>query len=264
MINTSVDGAAREMSRYISIEDYDAYEEQHPFYKEMAAVMQRTIGEAFARWCASGRARGDRFRILELGAGTGLFTKSLAVAFPTASIVAVEVDGVCAAVLNDKMRGHPNVRCDTADSTTYRDQTVHVVVTSFADHHIADADKGAYFTNIRANLVDEGLFVSGEEFLPDYDEDDNAARDVSILAYHRCILGLMANLPDRKARAILTELETAAMQSGLERHGDFKISAAVYRRLVAESGFDCAQTKLGPLDVEGVGGVFVNTMTKVA
>lgn len=264
MINTSLEGATREMSRYISIGDYDAYEDQHPFYKDMRSAMQLAIGDVYAGWCATHPAASDEFRILELGAGTGLFTKPLAVAFPAASIVAVELDEVCAAVLRDKLRGHANVRCDIGDSTRYRGPQVHVVVTSFADHHIPDADKHAYFMNIRANLLDAGVFVSGEEFLPDYDEGDSGARDVAIYAYHQCILRLIANLANDRARVVLTELETAAMQSGLDRQGDFKISAAAYRRLVTASGFSCAQTKLGPMDYEGVGGVYVNTMAKRA
>lgn len=255
--------SGREMSRYIVIQDYDAYEDQHPFYEEMTGLMTQVIASAWSRWCASRQRSLDKeFRILELGAGTGIFTKSLATALPHASIVAVEVDHVCARVLMEKMAPHANVRCEIADSTTYRERRANIVVTSFADHHIPDAQKRVYFTNIGANMLGDGLFISGEEFLPDYDEHDDASRDAAIVAYHRCILDRIANHADAKTRAILSELESAAMRSGLERQGDFKISAAAYRRVVTESGFMCTQTKLGPMDRDDVGGVFVSVVTR--
>jgi SAM-dependent methyltransferase len=264
MSNAPSHGVAREMSRYIPIDDYHAYEDQHPFYEEMTSLMRRTIGEAYSQWSGSERATRDQFRVLEFGAGTGIFTRSLAAALPSASIVAVELDSVCAGVLREQMSGFANVRCEMADSTRYRGQKkADFVVTSFADHHIHDSQKPAYFVNIGANLLDDGMFISGEEFLPDYDEHEGASRDTAIVAYHTCILELIANLADERARTVLSALESAAMQSGLERHGDFKISAALYRRLLAESGFRCDQIKLGPTNRDGVGGVFVNVMRRM-
>ncbi|MEK6957884.1 MAG: hypothetical protein AABW99_02830 [archaeon] len=55
----------KEMSLKINTEDYDSAEETHPFYREMVQEMLAQLKKRKIK------------RVLELGAGTGLFTKKL-------------------------------------------------------------------------------------------------------------------------------------------------------------------------------------------
>ena len=113
------DDKVLEMSRYIDIEMYDKYEEEHPFYRDMSWRMIQ-MGRQHRTDLNGNRSRGStgRWRVLELGAGTGLFTKRLAEEQDW-DVTAVELDSTCHDVLRRKMSPYSNVTCWRADSRSF-------------------------------------------------------------------------------------------------------------------------------------------------
>lgn len=254
-----------EMSAYISIDDYDAHELRHAYYSDMMSLM---IDMARAHPQANGRA----FRLLELGAGTGIFTRRLGAAFPTATITAVEIDWPCykrlasntrdltnVSIVNDDSRDYDGAVGDPNVAQTQRAQ-YDIIFTSFADHHIHPADKPAYLRNVRHNLAPGGLFIVGDEFLPPYSDGDTASYHDALHRYHGHIIALAeeANEP------VLAGLERAALQSGLNGLGDFKISCSVFNHILTDAGFDFQATLIGPTPeakAATLGGVYVYRAT---
>jgi predicted O-methyltransferase YrrM len=236
-----------EMSAYVSIGDYDAHEEEHAYYREMMdkmiAIVRSHIGEKQA--C----------RVLELGAGTGIFTRRLASALPNVEIVALEYDWVCYQRLRDNVRTlGARVEAVHADSRRYNPPgRFACVVSSFADHHIKSLDKPLYFANVKRNLDDGGLFIVGDEFLRQHDSRDVAERESALFAYH----GHIIEIAEKKGQHVLAQLERAAMQSGLDGAGDFKLSCSEYERLARSAGFEVDRERIGPIDRDDIGGVFV-------
>lgn len=250
-----------EMSRYISIDQYDKFEQEHPFYREMVEKMIQT----FRQHCqtllrAAKREQSHHWKVLEFGAGTGLFTERIA-AQPNVTVTAVEVDTECFNKLLRNMQPYGNVICLRQDSRYYKpdhdESQYDFIFSCFADHHIQDPDKLDYLKNVKGNLRQDGLYIVGEELLPPYHEKSDAERDESIKKYHGHILYLIDQIEAEAVRKAVSELESQAMESGLNRIGDFKVSAEIYAALFHGADMSSEQIKIGPADRNDVGGVYV-------
>ncbi|WP_202895348.1 class I SAM-dependent methyltransferase [Iningainema tapete] len=238
---------ATEMSNYIDVEEYDQHEEKHAYYVDMMAEMSSILS----------KHRGDDAkpcRVLELGAGTGIFTKRLA-KIPNVQVVAVEIDVQCFQILKDNMQKYPSVELVNSDSCTYHYQEAEFdyIVSSFADHHIRTKDKQTYLQNVRRNLQPNGLFIVGDEFLPAHDPNNYDAWEAALQAYHYHIIDIALQQGEEK----LANLEQDALKSGLEQNGDFKISCKQYEEFLTLTKFTFNCKKIGPLNRDDVGGVYV-------
>ncbi len=68
--------------------------------------------------------------------------------------------------------------------------------------------------------------------------------------------------PSSDDQIILAKLENDALESGLEEVGDFKLSLAEYEKLLDREKFEFSRTKIGPSDIDDVGGVYVYEIKK--
>lgn len=256
-----------EMSAYIAIDDYDSYEEKHAYYVEMMQAMLDWLDELRRRDPAGGA---HAIKALELGAGTGIYTRRLAVQ-PDVSVTAVEIDVVCHNRLAYNLRNQPTATAISADSRTFGGDgpggTYSFVFSSFSDHHIRPEDRQRYLDNVRHHLAPGGAFIVGDEFLPDHDPDEVGSWRSALRSYHGHIidtalsqaadLELAGAVEEARAHRELATLETAALQSGLGRQGDFKVTTTAYEETLTQANFTFERTKIGPLDRDEVGGVYV-------
>ena len=256
-----------EMSDYIPIDDYDSFEERHAYFVEMMAEMLAQFAAVRPR---DGRGDLARGQVLELGAGTGHFTRRIT-AQPEVDCVAVEIDDVCFAKLSANLGARPNVTLRREDSVAFRPEGAtrqfHGVFSSFSDHHIRPADRGRYFENVKRCLAPGGAFIVGDEFLPDHDPADEAAWRDALTSYHSHIIDVSRDSAERltkegrpdeaHAHHKLIQLETEALQSGLGRIGDFKVSRREYEESLTAHGLAFGSTKIGPLGRDDLGGVYV-------
>lgn len=259
------------MSEYIPVDDYDSFEERHAYYLEMMAEMATAFAQRRPRAEGGELARG---RVLELGAGTGHFTKRMA-AQPDVDCVAVEIDDVCFAKLSENLGKNPDITLYREDSAAFRldgeGHRFHGVFSSFSDHHIRPENRGAYFENVKRHLAPGGAFIVGDEFLPEHDASDEADWRRALNAYHGHIIDVSREHAERLekigdpgeayAHRKLMKLETEALQSGLGKIGDFKVARSEYEMSLQAHGFTFAATKIGPLDRDDVGGVYVYVAT---
>lgn len=249
-----------EMSSYIDVLEYDLHEEGHSYYIEMMASM---IGLSHLDKESGGAPR----QVLEFGAGTGLFTKRLA-QLPNLDLVAVELDWACYHILRLRLeasrgemeRRGSKFKAQNKDCRSFNPPgRFRYIFSSFADHHIFPADKPRYFANVKRNLLDSGLFIVGDEFLPEYDESSKEERERALKTYHNHIIDL-ANLNGHHE---LAQLERGALDSGLKEIGDFKMSCTQYEKAAKKSGLTLVhKIKIGPADMDDVGGVYVYAFKK--
>ncbi|HJX90500.1 MAG TPA: methyltransferase domain-containing protein [Pyrinomonadaceae bacterium] len=249
-----------EMSAYIEVDQYDEHEENHAYYKEMM--------EEMIQLSASKRGDTNSFlRVLELGAGTGIFTKRLA-QLENVEITALEIDWACFHILKRNMAAHVSAMAsrnsiliaENKDNRKYDPPgKFSFIFSSFADHHIFFADKERYLRNICRNLETDGLVIVGDEFLPEHDERDAAARATALQNYHGHIISKAVE----NGFTALAQLEERALESGLKGWGDCKISCSQYERLVTSAGFEVIHKhKVGPVELDSIGGVYVYAFRK--
>jgi cyclopropane fatty-acyl-phospholipid synthase-like methyltransferase len=239
-----------EMSLYIDVEDYDKHEEKHAYFQEM---MQKMIDI----FIVHSSRRTEPCRVLEFGAGTGIFTKRLANQPDISKIVAIEIDWHCFNKLKSRFRKIASkIETLYEDSRTYDPEgTFNYVFSSFADHHIKISDKFQYFENVKRNLKSGGLMIVGDEFLPEYELNNKESRDIALNKYHNHII----SIANEQGETVLSILEQEALDSGLREIGDFKVSCQEYEELLKKAGFKFKKEKVGPQFIDDVGGVYVYT-----
>ena len=232
-----------EMSRYIDLDLYHEVERSHPFYREMTAEICSQI-EQFGQ--------PDRmWRILEIGAGTGLLTEEL-LKFPFMDVYAVEIDTECFNMLKNRFQNDRFHAIQNNAITYCQDGFFDIVVSSFAHDHIHYDNCVTLAKNIKRNLNNGGIYIMGGEFLPFFETDEE--RIESLCQYH-CFI-VEKSLRDRNFR--VAQIEINALKSGVEMIGDFKRHVVMFEQEMAEGGLKLStKKKIGPLNREDVGGVFV-------
>ncbi len=235
----------REMSNYLSVEDYHQNEEKHVYYVEMMNFMIERIVNSVPN---------SDERICDMGAGTGLFTARLLRSVQN-HVTAVEIDQECIRLLRRNL-----VDCEKRSTIVLGDcvrfqgnRPFDWVVSSFANHHVRESDMDAYLSNVRRNLAPNGVFIVGDEFLREYDTE--SARLLAIIDWHRHVLGAAVRLGSDGEK--LVRLEITSLISGLNRIGDFKMSCSVFEFHLAKAGFHFDKKCIGPGETSEVGGVYV-------
>jgi SAM-dependent methyltransferase len=216
----------------IPIHIYDAFEEDHPFYLEMHKQMLDEFRER-----APSFERNSPIPILEIGAGTGHFTKKLAQKPFRMEITPLEPDPRAQEVLNKKLGHKENVLKTLNDSALKLDQEASFafIFSSFSEHHIQREEKKEYFSRIRRALVPGGYFIIGDEFLRPHEEDDESKYVEALAVYHQYIIDEAL----KEHHGELAKLEKAAWESGKpdsQRRVDYKVSVESYLRGVEVSG----------------------------
>ena len=196
-------------------------------------------------------ARAPR-HILEFGASTSLATEALAVR-PHRTYDVIEIDANCWKLLEQNLGGQVNCICD--DAVTVRGNSGYdIAISVFAHDHIPEELGVQLARNIRGILAEGGIYVMGGEILPHY--EDEAGRRKALHAYH----GYIIDTALRAGNFEVAKLEIDALNSGLQRIGDFKRHDKMIEAEMQGADFKLAEnTKVGPLDQECIGGVFVYT-----
>jgi SAM-dependent methyltransferase len=246
--------AGNQHSDVIPIEIYDAFEEDHPFYREMHDVM---LGEFRKR-------AGDAalsFNVLEIGAGTGLFTKRLAQQpFAGMTIKAMEPDEGAHPLLQRKLQSKANrVQPILASILTYDPRgEFRFIFSSFSEHHIRPEDKEQYFSVVGGTMERGGYLIVGDEFLAPSCHDGAEAYDDALNRYHEYII----DLATRAHHSEVAELERLAMESGRETASnriDYKTSLDSYKNKATRAGLVLeAEHCITPAEIaNSVGGIHV-------
>ncbi|MCI4333500.1 MAG: class I SAM-dependent methyltransferase [Thermoplasmata archaeon] len=110
-----------------------------------------------------------KFRVLELGIGTGTLSMRLLARYSHAELVGVDLSKRMIALSKTKTRRYRErvalVQGDLSDFPT--DAPYDAVVSSLAIHHLENAEKWALFRKIRKALAPGGYFGDADDHLPE-------------------------------------------------------------------------------------------------
>ena len=108
-------------------------------------------------------------------------------------------------------------------------------------------------------MEDGGLFIVGDEFLAEHSSKNDEARHNALRKWHEHVIGIARS----KGQEELAKLEEDALQSGLQGRGDFKVSCSEYERDLNRAGLQVrTKKKIGPLDRDDIGGIYVYTIQR--
>jgi tRNA (cmo5U34)-methyltransferase len=112
--------------------------------------------------------RDAHFRVLDLGAGTGLLSGMVGEAFPGAEVTLVDLSEGMLGVARERLSGEPEGRFEfrVAD---YSEETLpgeyEVVVSALSIHHVGDEAKRRVFREAHRVLACGGVFVNADQVL---------------------------------------------------------------------------------------------------
>lgn len=106
------------------------------------------------------------FRVLDLGAGTGLLSFLVARKFAKARITLMDISQEMLGKARERFAGtEERLECITGDYANGFKGQFEVVISALSIHHLADADKIKLFKNIYDALPDGGIFINAEQIL---------------------------------------------------------------------------------------------------
>lgn len=104
--------------------------------------------------------------ILDLGAGTGLFSKMVLNKFPNAEIELIDIAEKMLEVAKERFNENNNVSIKVQDYVSLQPETKYdVIISSLSIHHLKDEDKIILYDNIYKWLKPGGLFINVDQVL---------------------------------------------------------------------------------------------------
>lgn len=103
-------------------------------------------------------------RILDLGAGTGLFSSFIRTKYPNAELTLIDLSEEMLKVARSRFGNDPNVSYITADYSSYPyKEKYDAIVSSLSIHHLTHPAKRALFRTIYGLLEDGGCFINADQ-----------------------------------------------------------------------------------------------------
>ncbi|WP_128330510.1 trans-aconitate 2-methyltransferase [Apibacter sp. HY039] len=114
--------------------------------------------------CENINYSGNSPKILDIGAGTGLFSNFVLKKYPDARITLVDLSEKMLEIAEKRFSDSPNVKIVCEDFTKHHfTDTYDVVISSLAIHHLVDQDKIELYNSIYFNLNQGGIFINAEQ-----------------------------------------------------------------------------------------------------
>jgi tRNA (cmo5U34)-methyltransferase len=125
-------------------------------------------------------AQGDRFELLDLGAGTGFLSAMIAEAFPKARLTLFDLTPEMLAIARIRLKSlGKRVRFVTADlAAETASKTYDAVVSALAIYHLPDGGKRHLFGDIFKYLTPGGVFINGDQVAGETAAIDRRCREL--------------------------------------------------------------------------------------
>jgi ubiquinone/menaquinone biosynthesis C-methylase UbiE len=105
-------------------------------------------------------------RVLDLGAGTGLFAAMVLTALPQASITLTDISDEMLTQARNRFGGDGSVHYERMDLAA---DEIHgmwdLIISALAIHHLSDEEKRGVFSRVYRQLAPGGLFINAEQVL---------------------------------------------------------------------------------------------------
>ena len=104
--------------------------------------------------------------ILDIGAGTGLFSSFLLEKYPNAKITLIDLSEKMIDISKKRFKGNPNVHYIIDDYTEHKfTNSFDIIISSLSIHHLNDSEKEKLYKKIFSILNSDGVFVNSDQVL---------------------------------------------------------------------------------------------------
>ena len=117
--------------------------------------------------------KGAAPKILDLGAGTGLFSSFLLSKYKDAKITLIDISGKMLEVAGKRFKNNKNVKIINEDYTKYRfNEKYDFIVSALSIHHLTAPEKKKLFKTCFGLLKKGGVFINADQALSPYAETE--------------------------------------------------------------------------------------------
>ncbi len=104
--------------------------------------------------------------ILDLGAGTGLYSSFLLAKYPSATFTLIDVSDEMITMARSRFKTNPNFQYVIADFTEYDfKNTYDLIISSLSIHHLPDDKKIHTYETVYSLLNQNGIFVNADQVI---------------------------------------------------------------------------------------------------
>lgn len=108
---------------------------------------------------------GEKLKILDIGAGTGLLSHLVLEKHRDAELTLIDISGSMLQKAKERFGGYSPVSYIEADYATYSfTEKYDIVISSLSIHHLIDSEKEKLYKTIYTVLNNGGIFVNGDQF----------------------------------------------------------------------------------------------------
>lgn len=224
------------ISQIYKLTDYEsAVQTEDPQYQIAQKTLLNIIKESL---------RISHPKILEIGAGSGIFTEKLAHNLPKAKIIVVEPDDEWLNALVKRTSKFKNIHTKLEMIEKYHNSFYDICCASFSIHHISYKRQRQGIENVHQLLKRNGYFIVLDKFIPDFTNEHE--RRIGLKTYHGYFLSWKKNHHLNKG----VEFEKASLKTNLLKQGDYKISSSLFKKLCLEIFEIVKIIKIAPVDIE--------------
>ncbi|MEC2077427.1 class I SAM-dependent methyltransferase [Metabacillus fastidiosus] len=110
--------------------------------------------------------KNDTPHILDIGAGTGLFSSFIKEKYPKAKITLIDISEKMLESAKNRFKDDPNIDYIIADYTDYKfEEKYDLVISSLSIHHLNDNEKQDLYHKIFFMLKEDGIFINADQVL---------------------------------------------------------------------------------------------------
>lgn len=104
-------------------------------------------------------------KILDLGAGTGIFSEFILKRYPNASLTLVDISEKMLEISKMRFKNKDNIKYIFDDYLSYNfSEKYDIIISSLSIHHLTDNEKFQLFKKCYSLLNDMGIFINADQF----------------------------------------------------------------------------------------------------
>lgn len=115
---------------------------------------------------AIAEAHSDTPKILDIGAGTGIFSEYILKKYPKASLTLIDISENMLEMAKIRFKDFSNIKYIAQDYSTYNfHKKYDIIISSLSIHHLLDEEKVDLFKKCYSILSPNGMFINSDQFL---------------------------------------------------------------------------------------------------
>ena len=154
----------------------EKFNENSKIYNSQRKILIPCFEDFYTISTSAAESNSDTPKILDIGAGTGIFSEYILKKYPKASLTLIDISEKMLELSKLRFKDFSNIKYIAHDYSTYNfHEKYDIIISSLSIHHLLDFEKFQLFKKCYSILNPNGMFINSDQFLGEtpYIEDLN-------------------------------------------------------------------------------------------